>query len=276
VLTDRTNCGGCGNVCITGQNCVTGRCECPAGQQVCGMACANVLNDAANCGACGTMCPMGQVCSAGRCVTTPTTRYRRATSTAGITYVDACAAMGAQTLMASADGQAARAALPFPFRFWATDIGAMQQVNIASSGWLNLRGGMETNRTGTIPSVLAPNGVIAPYWRDARNRTGVCVATVGMSPNRRWVVEWREAGEIVGADAGVGGVNDATRWTYEVILTEGTNTIDFVYPRLDGVRQAQVGIENINGTPGISGCPDDTVFGCTPFPNYIVSFDQIP
>ena len=62
----------------------------------------------------------------------------------------------------------------------------------------------------------------------------------------------------------------------EVILSEGTNTIDFVYQRMDTVRQAQVGMENINGSVGISGCPDDTVYGCTPFPNYIVRFEPIP
>jgi hypothetical protein len=152
-------------------------------------------------------------------------------------------------------------------------------VNIASSGWLSLVGGTDAARTGFIPSTLAPNGAVAPYWRDQRTRAGgVCVATVGTAPNRRWVVQWNDTGiidTVAPMDAGVA-LLDSTHFVYEAILSEGTNLIDFVYQRMDGVRQANAGIENTNGLTGMPGCPDETVFACTPFPNFVARFEPIP
>ena len=70
------NCGTCGNVCKTGEVCISDisanggfAChqECSPGQTKCGDACSNLLSDDANCGACGHVCPLGQTCSNGGC-----------------------------------------------------------------------------------------------------------------------------------------------------------------------------------------------------------------
>ena len=71
-LTDRTNCGRCGNVCGSLEICYDGDCmlECPAGTTSCSGHCTDLESDPSNCGVCGRACSGGQVCSAGTCTTT--------------------------------------------------------------------------------------------------------------------------------------------------------------------------------------------------------------
>jgi hypothetical protein len=40
---------------------------CPAGQSLCGTACATLASDRANCGECGKGCDPGQICQSGAC-----------------------------------------------------------------------------------------------------------------------------------------------------------------------------------------------------------------
>ncbi|KAJ8471925.1 hypothetical protein OPV22_026268 [Ensete ventricosum] len=54
VLSDRNNCGFCGNKCGFGQLCCSGKCTA-------------VAYDVNNCGQCGTACPPGLRCEYGSC-----------------------------------------------------------------------------------------------------------------------------------------------------------------------------------------------------------------
>jgi len=58
---DPLNCGSCETHVFSGQLCVAGACSatCPAGQTVCGGACANPLTDNQNCGGCSQLCAAG-------------------------------------------------------------------------------------------------------------------------------------------------------------------------------------------------------------------------
>lgn len=81
-FNDPNNCGGCGVVCAPGKKCFeifgtgTVKCQCPAGETVCGAgSCADLQSDPNNCGSCGYRCggipPYGQgmraTCDRGRC-----------------------------------------------------------------------------------------------------------------------------------------------------------------------------------------------------------------
>ena len=83
------NCGGCGNVCGSGQSCIGGGCQlvCGGGTTNCGGFCSNLATDVScsfisftqvilkrsycqnnNCGGCGNACGGGRSCQGGQCV----------------------------------------------------------------------------------------------------------------------------------------------------------------------------------------------------------------
>ena len=78
IMTDAANCGACGAVCGTGEECGGGFCSPAAQSQAadcsaqgltdCGGTCIDIANDPNNCGGCGLVCPQGDSCSAGVCI----------------------------------------------------------------------------------------------------------------------------------------------------------------------------------------------------------------
>ncbi|MEI8255963.1 MAG: hypothetical protein WCJ30_09865, partial [Deltaproteobacteria bacterium] len=262
--TDYANCGACGTTCHGAELCTAARCTCPTGALVCGGVCSNVLTDGANCGTCGHACPAGQFCSAGTC-STMITSYVQSASPAGVTFLDACAAPGAMTYLPSTDDSSAQVPLPFPFRYWTASLATGALVNICSNGWIGMDGVSGNSLSGTVPTASAPNAVIAPHWGDNYNSSpGQCVATFGTAPNRQWVVEWSDAYYCCSRPAG-------TTLTYEVILNESTNTIDFVYRTMSGARAQTMGIENQTGTLGVNACAGGTG-SCIPTAGQVIRF----
>ncbi len=73
VLVEPSNCGGCGNVCVDGVECIAGVCgglACQQGLTDCSGACIDLGSDPANCGGCGLVCNSG-TCIAGTCEDAP-------------------------------------------------------------------------------------------------------------------------------------------------------------------------------------------------------------
>lgn len=54
--SDPQHCGTCGNVCATGEACISGLCACPVGTVPCSGTCTSLNTDPKNCGACGNDC----------------------------------------------------------------------------------------------------------------------------------------------------------------------------------------------------------------------------
>ena len=69
VMTDSSNCGGCGISCSSTQVCQQGHCtvRCAAGETICFDGCHDLLFDADNCGTCGNACPVGLACNNSVC-----------------------------------------------------------------------------------------------------------------------------------------------------------------------------------------------------------------
>lgn len=269
--TSLDHCGECDNECpaLIGGVCAGGECGCPAGTTDCGGTCFNTSTSAAHCGACDVACDAGDVCLMSECTDAPPIRYEREDPAPELVpYIDACAAPGMMGVLAGADDQTTTVNLPFPFRYWATDLAAGSPVAVSSNGWISLAGPAAFSSSGPVPSTSTPNGVVAVFSRDLVLRGPICIATVGEAPNRQWVVEFREVRNWLGGDE--------QRFTFEIILSEATRTIDFVYQSMMGASStAYVGIENQTGMQGINACPGGTGM-CIPTAGQRIRFNPIP
>lgn len=177
---------------------------------------------------------------------TPT--YRRIEAPAEAAFVDACAAPGARRVLANVDDSQVTDTVPFPFRYWGAPVSA---VNVASNGFINFDGVNAASTSGAIPDRTTPNGVVAAYWLDLLTReTGVCIATVGSAPNRRFVVQWADAAYYPSRTANL---------TFEIVLNETSNTIDMLYQSLGTTGSGvTLGLETVDGTDGAILCSGST------------------
>jgi hypothetical protein len=79
--------------------------------------------------------------------------------------------------------------------------------------------------------------------------SGICYATQGVQPNRTLVVTWKDALELLDSNSDM---------TFSAIVAETTNTIDFVYSKMNGTGgnsqglNAKVGLESPQGLAGIT------------------------
>lgn len=174
--------------------------------------------------------------------------YRRTDPPADVTFVNVCSAPGARRVLPNVDDSQVSDTIPFPFRYWGSPVSA---VNVTSNGFVSLGAGAFASTAGLVPDRSEPNGVIAAYWLDLLTRdTGVCIATIGTAPNRRYVVQWDNASYY---PTGVGNL------TFEIALNETTNTIDMLYQSLGTPdRPLTVGLETLDGVDGAVLCSNST------------------
>ncbi|MEE9150861.1 MAG: hypothetical protein V3U20_03405, partial [Thermoplasmata archaeon] len=123
--------------------------------------------------------------------------------------------------------------------------------------WINNNGFiMFTNQSGVfagnnpIPDSAPPNNIAAPFWDDLYESGDIYYQTLGVGPNRYFIVEWKDVENY--NIPGIGYI------TFEVILYEGNNSIKYQYqdvvfgdPIYDYGASATVGIENITGFGGL-------------------------
>jgi hypothetical protein len=239
---------------------------CPTGQTPCTGACVDLNSDPAHCGACGRTCIGGQWCIAGACGGGPNYAVDSSLTAAAVPYVDACGAPGSVRLLQSADDGTAMVTLPFATRWWGAAVASGARVYVSSNGnaQLDTSSGWSA-LSGTIPSASLPNSVLAPQWADqVVSASGVCVATVGAAPSRRFVVQWSGSRYYL----------DSNSLNYEVILHEGSGVVDFAYGAMSGVVASTVGIESPDGARAFGPCA--TRHSCVMVSNARARFTPIP
>jgi hypothetical protein len=219
-------------------------------------ACINPLNDVNNCGVCGRACAMGQNCQLGGCQFTPTARYGRTNpSAAAVPFINACTTAASRLTFPGPDDASTLVPLPFAFQLFSAQIPVGTMINVSTNGFISLEGAAASIYAGDIPSMVAPNAVIAPYWTDllVRDPGGVCAVTVGtMLGARKFVVQWNNVVWYTTAPM-------APQMNFEVILNEGTNVIEFAYQTIvarpaDLMRTLTIGIENAAGLDAFPVC----------------------
>jgi hypothetical protein len=156
--------------------------------------------------------------------------------------------LAAGTVLAlTGDDNIKQVTLPFPVRLYGT---SYSTAWVDTNGVVSLvnPGGSAVNWNTHLPGTAAPNAAVYPFWDDffIDSAASIRTATVGTAPNRSYVVEWRNAAFYS---------NRSARVTAEVIFTETTGEITFVYTGIDPTAMEQgstavVGIENSAGTVG--------------------------
>ncbi|MFO0653289.1 MAG: MopE-related protein [Polyangiales bacterium] len=225
--------GQCDPTCQHIVDCVTADDAMPAGSV------AVEPSDLAQAVYCPAGTPVGGVQPA--CERRPGGPYLRSVSP--LPWVDACAQPGAVIVLASADEGVATVAIPFAFSYWGV---AYRTVSITPNGVAEFTAASSQWANTTLPSPSTPNAVLA-FWDDLVLRGGVCVATVGAAPDRRTVLQWNDAAFYPAADA-------STHLTFEVVLSEASQTVDVLYDTMQGApdlssgSSATIGVQEGGGT----------------------------
>jgi hypothetical protein len=120
------------------------------------------------------------------------------------------------------DNQTTAITLPFTFVYNGLN---QTQVRIASNGFLSF--GSTAPGTGNYAPISATTGyagAVSAYGRDLIANGGIVeYTTIGLSPNRTFVVQWNNAQRYSGG-AVAGDV-----WNFQIRLNETTNTIQIIY-----------------------------------------------
>lgn len=124
------------------------------------------------------------------------------------------------------DGQA-NVTMPFDFTLYDT---VSSNLRVGTNGGILF--GVTTGAlafTNTDIPTATPALAILPFWDDLDFRSlvppdmGVYYKTVGTAPNRRFIVQWHEAPHF----PAIGNI------TFQAVLFEGSNNINFVYEDID-------------------------------------------
>ena len=151
----------------------------------------------------------------------------------------------------SGDDVSGTVQLGFDFNYYGS---LYNSVGIATNGFLTLGASNASFSNVNIPNVAAPNNFIAPFWDDLYvfpSKGGkIYAATLGIAPNRKFVVSWENVDFYPNLDSG--------KLYFQAILSEADLSITFQYKDMlsvDAARgagnSATIGIENAGGTDGI-------------------------
>jgi hypothetical protein len=179
-------------------------------------------------------------------------------------FIDATPANGGQSLtFNNSDDAVSFATLPFNFSLFQDIYLAGARLSVTTNGFLSLETlGTAEFQNGSLPglTVTRPGGstgtipasMIAPFWDDLvlKSNSVVATKTIGDAPNRQFVVEWANMG-ILNDD----GRDLNANITFEAILFEGSNDIQFVYGTRSGAHSdgssATIGAQDLKRVHGL-------------------------
>ena len=166
------------------------------------------------------------------------------------------------TTVSNCDDCSQTVTLPFSFNFFGN---SYTSVGVVSNGTMQFVAAPSTAYQNTgIPAAAVPNNAIYPLWDDyntintAEGSGDIYTQELGTAPNRTFIIEWNNVTQYRQASA-----FPATSETFQVILHEGSNNIEFVYGPCSPVNTSgtgqgtnvdasggdcTIGIENANGT----------------------------
>ncbi len=158
------------------------------------------------------------------------------------------------------DDTIASSTIPFDFYFYDQHYASGSTVTIGSNGLIGFSNNqIISSANQDIPDSDPPNGTICLFWDDLYLTAGsvVYTKTDGTAPDRRLTIEWVNSTHYA---------NLSDDYTFELILFEGSNNIEFHYNAMHGEfacgYSASVGIENHSGEDGLQ-------FSSTGVPGYI-------
>lgn len=99
---------------------------------------------------------------------------------------------GIQRLNLSGDDNSTLISLPFAFSWYETDY---TQAYVHTNGLISFRDSYPNYSNTSIPNSGQPNAAVFGFWDDLyMSPGGVYVATLGVAPNRRFILEYRDVG----------------------------------------------------------------------------------
>ncbi len=136
--------------------------------------------------------------------------------------------------------------LPFPVTFYGN---TYNTVYVSTNGWASFEPVTSSYLSNSnLPNTSNPNALLAVFWDDLVVQDNIYTEVVGTSPNRKFVIEWRNVRRYSGSGNA----------SFQIIIYEqqvyGENIIRFSYGNntMSGSISATVGIENPGGTIGLT------------------------
>lgn len=192
----------------------------------------------------------------------------------GYEFMDASAAAGGSNLnFSSVDDGVAAVTLPFSFSLFRDIYVAGALISVTTNGWISLQPvGTVEFQNGPLPGKSPPGNsatssepaaLIAPFFDDllmVPGSSSISTRVVGTAPNRRLIVQWTKMTILNDA-----GDNLNASLTFQAVLFEGSNDIQFVYQTMNGSRSdgssATVGLQDASRTTGVQTGYNESVVG---------------
>lgn len=180
-------------------------------------------------------CAVGSKCVSSACM--PITYVK---SNSPQPFIDACLQnVHLDVLVGSDDVATSLTALPFAFNFYGASVTQYWVSSNAVLGFGAPNAGF--SYTCPLPRTGNPRPAIFAFMDDLIAFNGACIATVGAAPNRKLVVTWKDATDIM-ATAAV---------TVSLVLSETSHLVDIVYQNVSSAGFTPlVGLQNAGGTLG--------------------------